>query len=59
MNKKKSYFRSNEFACKCCGQGDVTQELRDKLNEARALAKTPFIINSGFRCDKYEVDPAP
>ena len=47
------YFNKDEFKCKCgCGM-DVTDELKEVIVRARHLAQTPFIINSGARCEAY------
>ncbi|MGC9344888.1 MAG: D-Ala-D-Ala carboxypeptidase family metallohydrolase, partial [Bacteroidales bacterium] len=43
-----------EFECKCgCGQNGVDINFLRKLNEARDLADIPFIISSGYRCQKH------
>lgn len=47
------YFKPEEFACPCCGQENIQEELVLKLNIARELARTPFIITSGFRCERH------
>ena len=48
------YFKANEFICKCgdCNMGlaDMNAEMVQKLDLARAIAKTPFGINSAVRC---------
>jgi len=48
-----NYFKQKEFRCKCCEGNQISQDLIDKLNVARYLAKTPFIINSGYRCKDH------
>ena len=46
-----NYFRAKEFECKCgCGMSKMYHEFMRKLEIARGIAKTPFVINSGFRC---------
>lgn len=41
-----------EFKCKCgkCDGGVMDDAFIQKLRKARAIANTPFVINSGFRC---------
>lgn len=44
------WFKDDEFKCKCgCGM-DVKAELKEKLEDARELAGSAFIITSGARC---------
>ena len=52
------FFKQREFACKCgCGyglkDGDVSEELLQKLDQAREEAGVPFVIRSGCRCAKH------
>ena len=48
------YFKKREFTCKCgCGETAVSSELMELLDEARGLAKIPFVINSGYRCESH------
>lgn len=49
----KSYFKLDEFKCKCCGENLTSQALIDMLNKARELAGVPFIITSGYRCKTH------
>ena len=46
------YFRKSEFSCPCCGRNEIDTDFTEKLDSARQLADTPFVINSGFRCEK-------
>jgi zinc D-Ala-D-Ala carboxypeptidase len=49
-----SYFKKEEFACKCgCGMDTVADDLVDRLNEAREIAGVPFRVNSGCRCKSH------
>lgn len=48
-----SYFKKEEFACKCCGENKIDDSLIAKLEVARGLAHTPFVITSGYRCEKH------
>ena len=52
------FFKQGEFACKCgCGyglkDGDVSEELLQKLDKAREEAGVAFVIRSGCRCAKH------
>ena len=51
--KKWKYFRYDEFKCPCCGENKTDPKLIDMLDKARELAGVPFIINSGYRCEKH------
>ena len=47
------YFKDTDFLCKCgCGT-TCTDELKQKLDNAREYAGIPFIINSPARCAKH------
>ncbi len=56
--KKINYFQDKEFYCKCgsCYKSTVSKELLRKLNKAREISQTPFIINSGVRCEKHNIN---
>lgn len=45
-----TYFKEEEFKCKCCDVSIIDEELLYMLNKARGLAGTAFHINSGYRC---------
>lgn len=47
------YFKRKEFGCNCCNEVKISHELTTKLDEARELADTPFILNSAYRCEKH------
>ena len=51
-----NHFTDREFACKCCGQVKIDSEFLGMLNDARAIAGIPFIIDSGYRCLKHEAE---
>jgi uncharacterized protein YcbK (DUF882 family) len=53
MQNEFRYFREKEFACKCCGIAKMYHHFVQKLEVARGIAKTPFNINSGYRCHKH------
>jgi len=48
-----NYFKMEEFACPCCGENLISPALVQKLNYAREVAEVPFVINSGYRCEKH------
>ena len=48
------YFKLKEFACKCgCNHNNINKELLDMLEQARKMAKLPFVITSGYRCKNH------
>jgi uncharacterized protein YcbK (DUF882 family) len=47
------HFQKKELYCRCCEKLNISANLVLKLDLARALAETPFIITSGFRCQKH------
>tara|TARA_R100000329_G_C7615599_1_gene218544 strand:- start:1547 stop:1900 length:354 start_codon:yes stop_codon:yes gene_type:complete len=48
------YFKLKEFACKCgCNHNNINKELLDMLEQARKMAKLPFVISSGYRCENH------
>ena len=54
----KEYFRrikgvAIEFNCPCCGKNKMNQDFLALLRDAREFCRTPFIINSGYRCEKH------
>jgi len=49
-----NHFKKREFTCKCgCKQNLINVELLEMLDKARAMAKIPFVITSGYRCPKH------
>lgn len=48
-----NYFSRKELECKCCGVCLVSDDLIMRLNQAREMAGIPFIITSGYRCQKH------
>ena len=42
-----------EFACKHCGALVLDSIFFMMITEARVIADTPFIINSGYRCPEH------
>tara|TARA_R100000742_G_C4265446_1_gene83465 strand:+ start:405 stop:758 length:354 start_codon:yes stop_codon:yes gene_type:complete len=48
------YFKRKEFTCKCgCNHNNINSELLEMLDEARKMAKLPFVISSGYRCENH------
>jgi len=48
------HFTKDEFTCRCgCGENLISPPFIDLLDHARTLAGIPFIINSGYRCEKH------
>ena len=47
------YFKLNEFACPCCKKVMLHPKLLAKLFELRNILERPIIVNSGYRCPKY------
>ncbi len=46
-------FDSDEFVCKCCGEGTVTHKLVWALQQLRDMAGAPITVLSGYRCPKH------
>jgi len=46
-------FKISEFACPCCGENETQHELIEGLDRAVNLAGVPFVISSGYRCEKH------
>ena len=51
--KDLKYFKKSEFDCPCCGRNEMTRGFMLMLEKAREIAGIPFIITSGFRCEKH------
>ena len=51
-----NYFSRKELECRCCGVCLVDDNLISRLNQARELAGIPFIITSGYRCEKHNAE---
>ena len=50
------YFTDKELQCKCCGKLIIDRVFIARLNNARAVAGFPFVVNSGYRCEKHNRD---
>lgn len=52
--KQWKYFKREDFTCKCgCGLNNISDDLVDKLDQAREIAGIPFVVNCGTRCPKH------
>jgi len=49
----KNYFTDLELKCPCCGVIKMDHSFLVKLNLAREIAGIPFVICSGYRCEKH------
>lgn len=49
------YFSTLELKCKCCGLVKMDDDFMYDLQEARVMAKTPFKITSGYRCEAHNM----
>lgn len=51
------YFTPAEFECNCgrCDAGfdDMDQRFLERLDDARATARVPFVLTSAMRCPDY------
>jgi uncharacterized protein YcbK (DUF882 family) len=56
MPRAFQYFKSEEFDCPCCGLNNMDTMFLFELDLARDRAGVPFIINSGYRCEKHNKD---
>lgn len=50
---KFKYFNIDEFKCPCCGANLISEELIERLDQARELAGVPFTVSSGYRCKEH------
>jgi len=49
-----NFFRKSEFTCRCgCSQNNISHSLVKLLNTARNISKTPFKIDSAYRCKEH------
>ena len=47
------YFNFSEFNCPCCGKNETKLGFIILLDKARHIAGFPFLITSGYRCEKH------
>lgn len=50
------YFKMEEFNCKCCRVQHMDALFLSQLDNARDYAGVPFEINSGWRCEKHNIE---
>ena len=52
------YFKPEEFACPCCGEGSdkMDQGLLQDLDAGRHMTGIPWVINSAYRCEKHNAE---
>ena len=55
MNTK-NYFTRSELECPCCHVCIMDDNFLTLLNAARGLYQYSIIINSGYRCDKHNLE---
>jgi len=53
---KLKHFKLEEFACPCCGQVHMNEEFLLKLDDLRDRCRFPFVITSGYRCEKHNAE---
>jgi|LGOV01.1.fsa_nt_gb hypothetical protein len=52
-----NYFTEEELSCKCgCGISNFSDRTLDKLNQARHIAETPFVVSSACRCESHNAN---
>ena len=56
MAKNTKNFKVSEFACKCCGENKITQDVIDMAQIIRDELGVPVRVNSGYRCPKHNTD---
>ena len=54
--KRTLNFKPNEFFCPCCKVEKMFDGFIERLQLAREIAKVPFKITSGYRCERYQVN---
>lgn len=56
------YFEEREFVCKCCGQlppsmkANIVALVDNVLDPAREQFGGPVVVNSGYRCQKHNLE---
>lgn len=48
-----NYFTRSELECPCCRKCKIDDGFLNMLNYARKIANIPFVVNSGYRCEKH------
>jgi len=47
------HFKLRELQCRCCGRMGIDQDFLNRLEDLRVAYGKPMIINSGYRCPRY------
>lgn len=47
------YFTEDELRCTCCRNLKIDFDFLNKIEELREFLDFPFIVNSFYRCEKY------
>jgi len=50
---KLNNFKLDEFKCPCCGEAKMQDSFLTLIDLARTTAGIPFVITSGYRCEKH------
>jgi len=45
-----------EFACPCCGKNEMDPRFLAILDETRSRSPVPWVITSGYRCEKHNAE---
>ena len=53
---KLDHFKSSDFDCPCCGENKMDLSFLLLLDTAREYANIPFVISSGYRCEKHNAE---
>ena len=51
-----NFFTREEFLCPCCKEEEMAIRFLEKLEDARKIAEIPFVITSGWRCRKHNLE---
>ena len=49
-------LQEKHIPCDCCGACQMNIDFMLKLDKARMIANTAFVINSGYRCQKHNTE---
>ena len=47
------YFKIEELECPCCKKCEMDDKFLNVLDRIRTTLGKPIVVNSGYRCDKY------
>jgi len=56
MAVEMKHFKIDEFACHCCGVIRMNDYFLNMIDQARDFAGVKFIIVSGYRCPKHNLE---